>query len=92
MSWPGEKQRHGLSRRRVKTKKEFTDKRLKQPVKVTWLQKDKKGNVMQVSEEFKNKEGANNHIKKLKQSAKKLDMPVKIVSVKGGVNDGKKQR
>ena len=85
MSWPGESQRHSLSRRRVKTKKTFTDKRLRHPIKVTWLQEDKTGNVMRVSEEFKDRKTAKEHIERLQKSAKKVGKPVKIVSVRGGV-------
>jgi len=82
MTWKGNKQKHAMAAKGIKSKIHIPDKRTDNTIDVTWKQENNDGNMIEITKEFVNKKDADKHIERIKYSASVINKPLEIVKVR----------
>ena len=90
MTWKGNKQKHALAAKGIKSKIHIPDNRTDNTIDVTWKQENNDGAMIEITKEFVNKKAAEKHIERIKYSASVINKPLEIVRV-GKKDENKKQ-
>lgn len=81
MGWKGDKQKHALAAKGIKSKIHIPDKRTNNTIDVTWKQENNDGKMIEITKEFVNKKDADKHIERIKYSASVINKPIEIIKV-----------